>query len=105
MIPFLFFAEEPFYVAIYKSFWGGRGGEGATSPPAEPGNLNYSWGGYVAQVADVGMIGAVLAAFCAIIVSQPDVAKDHLLVHLVLWIGVAFGTGTRGFVVFLCMPV
>jgi hypothetical protein len=104
MIPFLFFTKEPFYIAIWQSFWGGRGG-GAEFTAGRTGNLNYSWGGYIAQLADVGMLGAVLAAFNAIVVTRQLWQQLLCWAIWLLWLFVAFGTGTRGFTVFLTLPV
>ena len=106
MIPFVFFtAEESVFEAIWKSVWGGRSGEGARFTAGRTGNLNYSWGGYLAQLADVGMMGAVLAAFHATIVAKQIWQKIICWAIWLVWLGVAFGTGTRGFTIFLTLPV
>jgi hypothetical protein len=105
MIPFLFFTNEPFYVAIWKSIWAGRSGEGSLFTTGRTGNLNYNWGGYLAQLCDVGMMGAVLGAFHAIMVSRQIWQNVICWFIWVLWLGIAFGTGARGFTVFLSLPV
>jgi hypothetical protein len=105
MIPFAFFSQENFFVTIYKSMFAGRSGMGAAFTAGRVGNVNYSWGGYVSQLADIGMMGAVLAAFHAIIVSQSVVQKVVCWGIWALWLMISFGTGTRGFVIFVGLPV
>jgi hypothetical protein len=105
MIPFFFFTNEPFYVAIWKSFWGGRSGTGAQFTAGRTGNVNYNWGGYIAQLADVGMMGAVLAAFYAVMVTRNVFQQIVCWAIWALWLAISFGTGTRGFVVFVGFPV
>jgi oligosaccharide repeat unit polymerase len=105
MIPFLFFSQENFFVTIYKSIFAGRSGEGAAFTAGRTGNVNYNWGGYIAQLADVGMMGAILAAFHAIMVTRNVVQKVICWGIWALWMAICFGTGTRGFVVFMGMPV
>jgi hypothetical protein len=105
MLPFLLFTAEPFYVSIWKAIWAGRSGQGAELTVGRTGYVNYSWGGYVAQLADVGMMGAVLAAFYTIMVRPPLWQKPICWGIWALWLAISFGTGTRGFVVFMAMPV
>ncbi len=50
-------------------------------------------------------MGAVLAAFCAVVVRMPLWQKLVCWAIWILWICLSFGTGTRGFVVFLSLPV
>jgi hypothetical protein len=105
MIPYLFFTVEPFYVAIWKSIWAGRSGEGAMFTAGRTGNLNYNWGGYLAQVADIGMVGAVFAAFHAIVITRQLWQQIICWFIWALWLGICFGTGARGFTVFMALPV
>jgi hypothetical protein len=105
MCPYFFFTVDPWYVALWKSFWSGRGGEGVAFTAGRTGNINYSWGGYVAQLADVGMMGAVLAAFHAIMVARSVGQKVVCWGIWGLWMMICFGTGTRGFTVFVGLPV
>jgi hypothetical protein len=105
MIPFTVFTAEPFYVAIYKTIFAGRSGTGAVFTAGRTGNVNYSWGGYVTQLADIGMMGAILAAFYAILVTRSIGQKIVCWSIWAMWMLISFGTGTRGFTVFVGLPV
>src|SRR5205085_2757021 len=65
--------------------------------------LNYNWGGYVAHLFDVGKTGAVLAVFYAILIARAPLAKLAGWLIWALWLG--FGSGTRGEVVFMMLPM
>jgi len=103
--PFLLFNREPFYTAVYKSITAMRGGEGAQWTVGRDGNLNYSWGGYLAQVLQVGDVGGILAAFFAIMVPCSMLARIVCLGIWLLWTLIEFGTGARGPFLFMILPV
>jgi oligosaccharide repeat unit polymerase len=105
MIPLVFFSSEGFFVTVYKSIFAGRSGQGAMFTAGRTGNVNYNWGGYIAQLSDIGMMGAVLAAFHAILVTRSILQKVICWAIWALWMALSFGTGTRGFVLFVGMPV
>ncbi|CAN5559241.1 hypothetical protein BH10PLA1_BH10PLA1_00820 [soil metagenome] len=103
--PFLFFNRDPFYIGVYKSITAMRGGEGAAWTVGRDGNLNYSWGGYLAQVLQVGDVGGIMAAFFAILVPTTLIAQILCMAIWLLWTLVEFGTGARGPFLFMFLPV
>jgi hypothetical protein len=106
IIPYGFFTSEPFLLAIYHAIVAGRGSDvGVAFTVGRSGNANYLWGGYVAQLIQVGSVGGVLAAYCVILLRMGIVQKMICTVIWVLWLLIAFGTGARGEVVFIMMPV
>src|SRR5688500_14270229 len=106
MIPFLFLAKESFFEALWKSMWSGRSGTHATFTMGRgPGAVNYRWSAYVERLADIGMLGAVLAAFYATIVTKRLWQQILCWGIWLLWLFLAFGTGSRGHTVFLALPV
>jgi hypothetical protein len=105
LIPYVFFTREPFYISMWHQMVGGRGGEGVRWTVGRTGNLNHNWGAYVAQLLNVGNGGAVLAAFCIVFLRQNLVKNIFCALTWLLWLGYAFGTGTRGETVRILMPV
>jgi hypothetical protein len=105
LIPYVFFTSEPFYISMYHQMIGGRTAEGAHWTVGRSGNLNFNWGGYVAQLLNVGNGGAVLAAFCVIFLRQNLVKNIFCILTWLLWLAYAFGTGTRGATLAVLMPV
>lgn len=69
------------------------------------GNANYSWGGYLAYTLLTGQVGAQLALFYAMIISRNLIAKAFCWSYWLLYVGFAFGSGTRGQVAFMFMPL
>ncbi len=104
--PYFLFVSEPFYIAIYNDIFGGRvAGAGAGWTVGRTGNTNYNLGGYIVQILDVGKMGGQLAVFYAILLSRNPMSKIVCWSIWALWAMLAFGSGTRGNVVFVCLPV
>src|SRR5262249_32909267 len=64
--PFFVWTYDPPHIALLKAMlgpWIGR----VEWTVGRTGNFNYSWGGYVAQLIQVGQVGAILASFAAIL--------------------------------------
>ncbi len=103
--PYFIFTREPFYLAIYHATIGGRSGLlGTQWTVGRSGNLNYSWGAYVAQMLQVGDGGAVLASFCIVFLRQGFLRNVVCAGVWLLWVAIGFGTGTRGDMVILLLP-
>ncbi len=103
MIPYLFFGNESLPVALYKEIFGGRGG-GARFTVGRTGNVNSSWGAYLAQLQQIGQIGGLLAVFY-LFLQRPRFLIA--LVCFVIWLihlGIAFGSGARGHTAYMFMP-
>ena len=104
-VPYSIFTSEPFFLAIYHALTSDRGGVGTAFTVGRTGNANYAWGAYVAQLIEFGGLGGVLAAYCAIMLRQGIVQRIICFVIWLLWLLIGFGTGTRGEIVFMMMPV
>ena len=104
LMPYFVFTREPFYMALYHSIVMGRTG-GAAWTVGRTGNANYSYGGYVAQILSVGVGGALLAMFCVIYLRQNFIKNAICIFIWLLWLALGFGTGTRGEMVKMIMPV
>jgi oligosaccharide repeat unit polymerase len=104
--PYFFFTAEPFYMAIYHQIFAGRG---ATTQAqwigGRSGNVNYNWAGYVAQILSTGQIGAIYAIFYVVLLARKIFAKLVGWFIWVLWFLLGFGTGTRGEIVAMVMPL
>ena len=102
--PFFFAAGEPFSRAIYHETVGGRA-SGAQRTMGRAGNRNVNWGGYITQLIEFGKLGAILAVFYAMLVPGGAVKKAICWAIWLLWAALAFGTGTRGNLMFMAAPV
>ncbi len=102
--PFFIFTREPFYRAIYEQFLAGRGGQGPQWTVGRTGNLNYNWGGYVAQILQVGQAGGVLAILFAILFAKNILQKIICWAIWMLWLLLAIGSGTRSDVMAGMLP-
>jgi hypothetical protein len=105
LIPLLFFTVEPFYVAIWKSIIGMRTGEGAVFTMGRTGNYNYSWGGYLAQVQQIGGVAGLLGGFYLVVVPGSLPGKIFCAGVWLFWSAMAFGTGSRGEFLYAVLPV
>jgi hypothetical protein len=105
LLPYSIFTREPFYLSIYHQMTGGRGGIGTQWTVGRTGNLNYNFGGYVAEILQVGNGGAILASFCIVFLRQNIIKNVICALIWVLWVGLNFGTGTRGQVSTVLMPM
>ncbi len=104
LVPY-FFTNDGFIEAIRLSIFAGRGGGGPSWTTGRTGNLNYNWGGYLAQLVYLGYACATLAMFHAIMFSRSLIQTIVCVGIFVLQVALAFGTGARGNVVFVCLPL
>ncbi len=101
--PFFLFNAEPFYLAIFHvlfSQWTG----GAQLTVFRTGNLNYSWGAYVAQVMQVGQVGGIFAMLYALMISRSLAGKVFGVTIWLFWALVAFESDRRGEISFALLP-
>ena len=105
MAPYFLFTRQNGFEAIYLSIFSGRGGSGAQWLIGRTGSANYSWGGYVVQVLQVGQVAAQFAAFYALIISRSWISKMICWSIWGLYLSLGFGTGVRGEVAFVALPV
>jgi hypothetical protein len=105
LLPYAVFTRESFFLSVYHQITGGRGGIGTQWTVGRTGNLNYNYGGYVAELLWVGNGGAIVAAFCLVFLRQNIVKNIICALVWLLWLGLNFGTGTRGQVVTVMLPM
>jgi len=104
LIPYFLFASEAWYITWWKSLWAGRsGGFGFTV--GRDGNVNYSWGAYLAQLMQIGQMGALLGVFYAVLIARSLPMKVFCWVYWVSFVLQSFGSGTRGEIAFSVLPV
>jgi len=102
LVPYIFFTNEPFFVAVYNEMVGGYGG-GTAWTVGRTGNTNYNWGGYVAHFITLGYGCGVLAG-CLMCVKLPTIHRIILASYWLFWSAIAFGTGARGKLVGVLLP-
>lgn len=104
--PYFLFTRDPWYIAIYNSISAARGAGGAVwITGRDAGRLNYSWGAYIAQIIQVGQVGGQFAVFYAILIARSHIQKIICWLIWAFWLATAFGSGTRGVVAFMMLPV
>jgi hypothetical protein len=105
--PYFIFTHEPFYMALYHGVVSARGSAAGNVAwtVGRTGNLNYNWGGYVAQMLEVGTGGGVLAAFCIVFLRQGVWKNVVCALAWATWLAFGFGSGTRGEIVALVLPL
>lgn len=103
VVPYFLFTAEPFYLAIWLEMTGGRAG-GATWSVGRTGNVNTSWGGYIAVLTQLGQIGGQLAVFYAVLVARENWKRLIGWCVWLFWVFIAFGSGSRGALVFMALP-
>ena len=105
ILPYLLFTEERFPDVFINSMTQMRSTEAVHWTVGRTGNLNYNWGAYVAQWIDAGYLGGLFAAFYAVLVGKHIWTRTVAWLIWGFWMAMAFGTGTRGQVVFMGLPV
>jgi hypothetical protein len=105
LIPYLFFSSYPILENIWRAMTAMRGGDGAGFTVGRSGNLNYNWGGYLAQVEEIGDFGGLVGAFYAILVPSDALTKTLAFMVWLFWCALAFGSGARGFMIYDAFPV
>ncbi len=101
--PYFIFTVEPWYESIWLEMSGGRT-TGATWKVGRTGNVNYSWGAYVATLLQIGQVGGQLAVFYALLIARNPLGKLVGGAIWLFWVAIAFGSGTRGYLVFNALP-
>lgn len=105
LIPYLLFTAEPFHVSIWRDMTAGRTAGGARWTVGRTGNVNYAWGAYAALLVQLGQIGGQLAVFYALLVARNPMSKLLAWSMWGFYLALAFGSGSRGQVVFMALPL
>lgn len=104
--PYFIFTRVPFYEAMYLDFIKGYGDTGTHWAVGKTGgNINFNFGAYIAQMFDVGALGALLAVFLVCMRRMGALASVAAAGMLSFWLLRSFGTGARGHVLYLVLPV
>jgi hypothetical protein len=105
LIPFVFFTRESLWISLWKAMTAMRTGNGPEFTAGRTGNYNYSWGGYLAQVEQIGSTGGVLAAFYVLMLPGKGLSKWISTLIWAFWAALSFGGGSRGEFLFSVLPV
>lgn len=104
MIPYMFFTQDSFLVSVWNDMWAMRTGGGARWTVGRTGNINYNYGAYVSVLVQMGQIGGQLAVFYALLIARNPLSKIIAWSIWAFWMAMAFGSGTRGQVLFMGLP-
>ncbi len=101
--PLFLFVDEPWYLAVFHTAFASWTGA-AKFNVFRTGNLNYSWGGYVAQILQAGQVGGIFASLFAILISRRLWSKILGWTIWIFWTLSSFNTGRRGELAFMVLP-
>jgi hypothetical protein len=105
IIPYVFFTQGSYAENFYNAIVSMRSSSGWNFTVGRSGNLNYNWGGYLAQLIQVGQVGGILGMFYVFMIPGSRVSK---VICVFIWIFVVlmdFGTGSRGAFLYDMLPV
>lgn len=104
LVPYQLFTAEPIWEALYREIFSSRG-YGATWVAGRTGNLNFNLGGYMIEMIKFGRMISILAAFYLVFLARSNVVRVLLAAYWLIWLGLAFGDGTRGHVAAVGLPM
>lgn len=104
LVPYAFFTRDPFLETIYNSMTGFYA-HGPRFTFGRTGNLNYDWSGYLFELIKLGRFGGLLAGFYAVLIAPTPMTRRLGWAVWTFWTLMAFGSGTRGELVAMTMPI
>ena len=102
--PFFIFVNESPIDALYHAISASWTGVAVDFAVSRSGNLNYSWGAYVAQIIQVGEVGGIFASMFAILISTRLWSKILCWGIWAYWSLFVFNGGRRGELAFMVLP-
>ncbi len=101
------FTSDPLPLSLAKAcLWFVPGLEGGPAFTVfRTGNTNTNWGGYVAQLIQVGQVGGILGAVYAILVARSLPSRLFGWFTWVFWVSYSFTSYRRGDIAFMVLPV
>ncbi|MBX3466760.1 MAG: hypothetical protein KF878_07675 [Planctomycetes bacterium] len=104
LVPYVFFSRDSLVVTFERAVTGFYSG-GVSFTFGRTGNLNFAWSGYLFELIKVGRFGGVLAGAYAVMIARTRLQRAIGWGIWTFWLLLAFGSGTRGQLVFVAMPV
>jgi hypothetical protein len=101
--PWYLFNAEPAYLCLLHAFTSGWTGSPAMTV-GRTGSVNYNWGGYAAQLIQIGQGGGVFAAVYAVLIGRKVFDRLIAVCIWALWLCYAFQSSRRGEIAFMFMP-
>jgi len=105
--PFFLFAVQPFWEALYLTFTFRGDMVQWTVHRTFIGhamNVNYDWGGYVAQIFDVGQAAGIFGVLYALMIARNGVGKAFGWLVWFFWVAYAFPGMRRGEMALMVLP-
>ena len=97
---------DPLPVSLVKAcLWFVPGVGSPIFTTGRTGNMNYNWGGYLAQVLQVGQIGGILASFYALLVARSTAGRVFGWAVWLFWFSYSFTSYRRGDIAFMALPI
>jgi hypothetical protein len=103
--PYFIWAVDPPHVAIWKVMIGGYAEQPAFTAGRTGANINFNWGGYIPFIIELGKLGGILAVFYATLLTRSRFTQAFCWLLWGFWLAMAFGTGVRGEILYMALPV
>jgi hypothetical protein len=100
---FAFFTSENFFTSLYHAMFAQWVG-GVHWTAGRTGNYNYSWGGYVTQLLEIGVLSGLFGLFYATLVGRNVVLRTIAMLVWVFWTLYTFQDGRRGEMAKMVLP-
>jgi hypothetical protein len=104
ILPLAFFTSEGLFRGMFVSAFGNLIGENVHWTVGRSGNFNYNWGGYVAQIIQIGEFSSVFGIFYAIFICRSKLLMILPWLNWLYWLLCIFQKGERGDVAALTIP-
>jgi hypothetical protein len=109
LFPYAFFTADGLVESLWRAITGGygHGVRWTVGRSSEGGNfnMNTSWGGYMTYLIDTGKLGGIVGVFYALLVTANPMGKILGWSVWAFWALIAFGSGIRGEVLMMMLPV
>ncbi len=98
------FSTDPLPITLMKVAFGPWLHTAANFTVYRTGNYNSSWGAYVAQLMDVGVLSGILGAMYASLIARDPFTASVGWIVWGFWVLEAYGGGRRGHLTFVVLP-
>jgi hypothetical protein len=104
ILPFALFTTDSLFTSLIYAAFGNFLNTGVHWTVGRSGNYNYNWGGYVAQILQIGEFSSVFGIFYGIFVCRSKLIKALTWANWAYWGFYIFQQGRRGDVAALTIP-
>jgi hypothetical protein len=104
LLPFALFTTDGLFSAMIGAAAGSITGTTIHWTVGRTGNYNYNWGGYVAQIIEIGEFSSVFGIFYGIFICRSKLLSILPWINWLYWLMYSFESGRRGEVAAQMIP-